>query len=157
MKSTTVAGAFTLLNITFQWVPSASLLLAMGLAITLDFITGVIKAIVQKQNRTSEGYRKTIVKFVQYGGAVGVAMLLNYVSSTKPSMANVSLYMGYLNDGLLSFIIFIETTSVLENMYAIDSSTPFSRWVIKPLLRLFTFQIKNNPLTKIKTGDEQPS
>lgn len=156
MKSATLAGIFTLLNATFNWIPSTSLLMTMGLAIVLDFVTGVIKAVVLKNDRTSEGYRRSVVKFTQYGGAVLVSMLLSYLAEQNQQFVQLQTYINYLGNGLLSFIIFIEATSVFENMYAIDNKTPFSRYFIKPLLKILTFQIANNPLTKIKEDEVKP-
>lgn len=156
MKSATLAGIFTLLNATFNWIPSTSLLMTMGLAIVLDFVTGVIKAVVLKNDRTSEGYRRSVVKFTQYGGAVLVSMLLSYLAEQNQQFIQLQTYINYLGNGLLSFIIFIEATSVFENMYAIDNKTPFSRYFIKPLLKILTFQIANNPLTKIKDEEVKP-
>lgn len=148
----------TMLNIQFNFLPTPNLLLVMGVAIVLDFLTGILKSVILKKVRTSEGYRKTVIKFTQYGGSVVVGMLLKYIGAQNSDMANIGLYAEYLTDGLVIFIIFIELTSVLENVYAIDQETPFSKYLVGPLLKLLTFQIKNNPVTKIKSPDEpQPS
>lgn len=155
MKATTLAAILgTLLNIKFDFLPTPNLLLVMGVGIALDFITGVIKSVILKKARTSEGYRKTVIKFTQYGGSVVVGMLLKYIGAMNSDMANIGQYAEYLTDGLVIFIIFIELTSVLENVYAIDQETPFSKYLVGPLLKLLTFQIRNNPVAKMKTPDE---
>lgn len=150
MKSVLSIGVVTLLNVNFNFLPTGTLMLAMAAAIVLDFITGVIKASFNNDARTSEGYRKTIVKFMQYGGAVCVSMLMRYMIGLKDENAvqQFAPYMEYLNDGLLIFIIFIEVTSVLENMYAIDNRSVFAMYFIKPLLSIMTFAIKNNSFSK---------
>lgn len=144
----------TLLNIKFNFLPTPNLLLVMGVAIVLDFLTGILKSVILKKVRTSEGYRKTVIKFTQYGGSVVVGMLLKYIGAMNSDMANIAQYAEYLTDGLVIFIIFIELTSVLENVYAIDQETPFSKYLVGPLLKLLTFQIKNNPVTKLKNPDD---
>jgi len=144
----------TLLNIKFNFIPTPNLLLVMGVAIVLDFLTGILKSVILKKVRTSEGYRKTVIKFTQYGGSVVVGMLLKYIGAMNSDMANIAQYAEYLTDGLVIFIIFIELTSVLENVYAIDQETPFSKYLVGPLLKLLTFQIKNNPVTKLKNPDD---
>lgn len=149
MKTLISASTFWLLNIKFNFFPSVNLLIIMGITIVIDFATGVLKATLLKQVRTSEGYRKTVVKFLQYGGGVVVGCLLKYLGAKQSEMANVSQYIDYLNNGLLIFIIFIETTSILENIYAVDKETPFSKYLIAPLLKLLTFQIKNNPIERL--------
>lgn len=146
MKSILAVSLVTLLNVNYSFLPTGTLLLAMAVAVILDFITGVIKASYNNQVRTSEGYRKTVVKFIQYGGAVCVSMLLKFLVGLKDqgTVEYLNPYMEFLNDGLLIFIIFIEVTSVLENMYAIDSKSVFAVYFIKPLLKVMTFAIKNN-------------
>lgn len=156
MKTATLFALLsTLLNIKFNFMPTPNLLLVMGIGIALDFFTGVIKSVILKKARTSEGYRKTVIKFTQYGGSVVVGMLLKYIGAENSDMADIGLYAQYLTDGLVIFIIFIELTSVLENVYAIDQETPFSKYLVGPLLKILTFQIKNNPVTKIKTPDQE--
>lgn len=155
MKSYTLLTFFgALLNVKFNFLPTPSLLLVMGIAIVLDFGTGVIKAVYLKNARTSEGYRKTVIKFTQYGGSVVVGMLLKYIAGQNSDMANVQPYVEYLTNGLVIFIIFIELTSVLENLYAIDNQTTFSKFFVGPLLKLLTFQIKNNPIMKMEEQQE---
>lgn len=146
MKFILAVSLVTLLNVNYSFLPTGTLLLAMAVAVILDFITGVIKASYNNQVRTSEGYRKTVVKFIQYGGAVCVSMLLKFLVGLKDqgTVEYLNPYMEFLNDGLLIFIIFIEVTSVLENMYAIDSKSVFAVYFIKPLLKVMTFAIKNN-------------
>jgi len=147
MKSTlTLAAVFTLLNVQLNIIPNIDLLIVMCGVIIIDFVTGIIKAIIKKQARTSDGYKKTIIKFLQYGGAVVCGILLKYLSLHNSNMVQFATFADYLTDGLVAFIIFIEITSIFENIYAVDTTTPFARYIVKPLLSLFTFQIKNNPI-----------
>lgn len=156
MKSTlTLAAVFTLLNIQLSIIPNIDLLIVMGGVIIIDFVTGVVKAVIKKQARTSEGYKKTIVKFLQYGGAVVCVVLLKYLSLHNTNMVQFATFADYLTDGLVSFIIFIEVTSIFENIYAVDTTTPFARYIVKPLLSILTFQIKNNPLNKAAKQQQQ--
>ena len=98
MKTTLLSIGFMLLNITFNWLPSFDLLLVMLISIIIDFITGVIKASVLKVKRTSEGYRRTIVKFMQYGGAVSIGMLLSYLVEKNVSLDGLKTYINYFGD-----------------------------------------------------------
>lgn len=140
------ASFLTLLNINFGIIPNADLLVIMGIVIALDFATGIAKSVMLKKIRTSRGYRQTIVKFLQYGGGIASGAILKHVSSKDAS--GIARYVDYCTTGLLIFIIFIEVTSILENVYEMDKKTPFSQYFIQPLLRILTFQIRNNPLTK---------
>ncbi|HAN37431.1 MAG TPA: hypothetical protein DCQ29_00895, partial [Chitinophagaceae bacterium] len=62
------AFIFTIPILFFKAVafPSLSLLLWMIIAMVLDFITGIIKAVLQNKVRTSSGYRKSVIKIIQY-------------------------------------------------------------------------------------------
>lgn len=145
---TTLAAITWLLNIKFKFLPAGDLFLVFAISIVIDFITGVAKAKMQGLAITSSGYRKTIIKLMQYGGAIAITMLLKYVSLRNPDFFEAIKYVNWLTTGLLIFIIFIEVTSILENLNELDKKSPFSRFILQPLHRLLTFQIKNNPLAK---------
>jgi phage-related holin len=134
-----------LLFIKFSFFPNINLLLWMAVAVVLDFITGIIKAGMKGEARTSMGYRKTLVKAAQYIGAVAAGVILQNVGSMNDATKNI---LAYVNDGLVVFISYIEVTSIFENLYEIDSNTAIAKYFYKPMLSLLTFQIKNNPLVK---------
>jgi len=148
MKQVIAISVLSLLNVQLDFIPSVGLLAVMGIALFLDLVTGITKAIFAKQQRTSEGYRKTVVKVMQYFGSVGLSMIVTYASKNLTPFAEWGIIAEYMGNGLLLFIIFIEVTSIFENMYAIDDKTPFAKYVIKPILNIMTFQIKNNALLK---------
>ncbi|QJB39720.1 phage holin family protein [Chitinophaga oryzae] len=125
----------------FSFIPSVNLLGWVFLAMVLDLVTGVIKAIVLKEARTSSGYRKTVVKFTQYAGAILVGIIMGNSLSHDDVVQ-------YVNDGLLVLLIYIETTSIFENLYAIDNSSPFSRYFIAPMLKLLTLAIQKSRLVQ---------
>ncbi len=133
--------------------PNKSLLLWMGVAIAIDFITGVIKACFKGEARTSSGYRKTIIKFLQYGGTLAVGAILNNIAGQN-NMPGAAAVLNAFTDGLVVFIIYIEVTSIMENIYECDKESMLCKYFIKHALNILTFQIKNNPITKIKTTDE---
>jgi amino acid permease len=115
--------------------------------VALDFLTGVAAAIKEKKVRTSHGFRRTIFKFLQYGGAICVGVILGSTAAYN-KMEGASSLISFLNDGLIVFIIYIEITSIFENLYRCDNSSKFSTFLILPVLKLLTFQIKNNPIAK---------
>ncbi len=136
----TVTQAFGVLKIAF--LPDLNLLIWVAIAMVFDFITGVIKAAVKNEARTSAGYRKTVTKFTQYGGAIAAGVLL---SNTLPPANAVT---SYFSNALLVFITYIEATSIFENLYAIDNKSAISRFFIAPILKLLTFAIKKSPLNQ---------
>lgn len=145
--------AGSLLFIKIAFFPSVTLLLWMGLAIVFDFISGLAKAIILKQARTSSGYRKTVVKFMQYGGSLFVGIALAHTAQGTES-DQMKILLSWFNDGLVIFITYIEVTSIFENLYACDNTSPISKYFISPALKILTFQIKNNPL--INGADQLP-
>jgi phage-related holin len=125
--------------------PSVELLVLVYLAIGFDFITGVLKAVVTDVERNSKGYRETIRKLIQYTFAIICVMILGGIAAIQGIFTNTA-FLAYVKDGLCCFIIFVEVTSILENIYAIDKKSMLSKYFIQPLLRVMTFQIKNNSL-----------
>src|ERR1044072_3303968 len=93
-----------LLKVTF--LPSVSLLFYMAMAIVLDFVTGIVKARVLNQVRNSSGYRKSVVKFLQYGGSIAIGLVLANAGEGRTADAFKAL-LSYCNDGLILFIIYI--------------------------------------------------
>jgi hypothetical protein len=135
----------TLLFIKIQFFPNAQLLLWMTISIILDLVTGIGKALVKGEARTSAGYRKTVIKAFQYVGAISAAAILQNVGSINDS---TKVLLSYVTDGLIVFITYIEVTSVFENLYEIDNKTILSKYFYTPILKILTFQLKNNPLIK---------
>lgn len=139
------AGTLAFANLTF--FPKFPLLLVMAIAIVLDFATGVLKAYVKGEVRNSTGFRKTIVKFGQYAGAIIAGIILAATADSNAGEAT-KLLIHYINDGLVSFIIYIEITSVFENLNEVDKTTMFAKFFYQPALKVLTFEIKNSALNK---------
>lgn len=139
-----LAYIVTLLDITKHLIfPKLSLLLWICVLMVADVITGILKAKLLKQPITSEKARKTIIKFLQYFGCIGlVVVLINQEYDNK----NFVQVMGWARDGIIILIIYIETLSVFENLYTMDKKTPISIYVIRPIYRLLSWAIRKNPL-----------
>lgn len=140
-----VAGALIFIKLTF--VPTLSLLAVLFFVMVFDFLTGVWKAKMQRKVRTSEGYKRTVTKFIQYSFAILASYALAYLAGGNGN-EGLKYLAPWLVDGLTGFIILIEITSIFENLYAIDSNTPISKYIFKPALSILTFQLKNNPVIK---------
>lgn len=157
-KEMKILSIAILLFLKVTFLPSVSLLFYMAIAIILDFITGILKAKVLKQVCTSAGYRKSVVKFLQYGGSIAIGLVLANVGEGRTADAFKSM-ISYFNDGLLLFIIYIEVTSVFENLYAVDNRTVMSKYFIAPVLKILTWQIRNNPIMaqadQLKTNSDE--
>lgn len=143
----TATSALTWFKITF--LPSGNLLAWVFIAMLVDLITGVAKAYVQDQVRTSTGLRRTIIKFTQYTVAILICTVLGNVLPPE------NVVVGYVGDGLLIFIIYVEAVSVLENAVAIDSESTFSKYFLIPLHKLLTVAIKKTPLAQTKTDSDE--
>ena len=109
-------------------LPSGVLIAWMCVALVADLITGILRAIIDNKIRTSQGYRETLAKVIQYGGALIIGIILGSIGKTHTHGVNPEVF-EYYNDFLVSFIIFIEVTSIMENLYAIDSKSKLSKYL----------------------------
>lgn len=148
MTAELLAASGTMAFISVKFLPDISLLCWVFIAMLLDFLTGITKAIVLNQARTSSGYRKTIIKFTQYAGAIAVGIVLG--NSLPPD----NIIVEYVNSALLILLIYIEATSILENLYAMDNSSVFSKYFISPLLRVLTMTMKKASLNQTLGEDK---
>jgi hypothetical protein len=113
-------------------LPPSGLLIWLGLAMTLDLITGVAKAIRNNVPRTSTGFRQTVVKFIQYGGAIAIGIILANVSEFRKDESSEWIY-KYFSNSMLIFMIYIEIKSVFENLIEISPDSDFTRFFLKPI------------------------
>ncbi|WP_202703162.1 phage holin family protein [Flavobacterium sp. UGB4466] len=125
-----------------KYIPDGSLLIGLFILFVLDFAFGVTKATLTKTIRTSEGFRKTFTKFIQYGGSIIIGMVLLNIRSVSDSKLG-NQYSGVFGDFMIGIMIYIEVVSILENMEVIGNNNDFVRYFIRPVRRLITFQIKN--------------
>lgn len=154
MKTSTILGA-TLAALAKHFIfPDTLLLVIMGFLIVVDFLTGVLKAVVIKEKITSRGFSRTITKFLQYGGCILVGIILSGLAHQR-DLKQLAGITDWLVDGSVIFIIYIEIVSVLENIHEVDKKSPISKYIIKPLYQLLTFQLKNNPLIKANKSNSE--
>jgi len=121
--------------IKITWLPDASLTFWLFIAMVLDFLTGYYKAYAIGEDRTSSGIRKTVVKLIQYLGALVLVTIFQNIN--KEAKLGI-----YLDDGVIIFILFAETVSILENLIAISPESPLTKFLFKPLHALLTLAIK---------------
>jgi hypothetical protein len=110
-------------------LPSSTLLAWLGIAMVLDLITGVACAVKKGVPRTSKGFRGTITKFLQYGGAIAIGIVLANLFEIQKETATEAIF-KYYNSGLISFIIFIEIKSILENLIEISPDSDFTKYFL---------------------------
>jgi len=123
-------------------LPSGILISWMCVALIADLITGVFRAIIDKKVRTSQGYRETLAKIIQYGGALIIGIILTSLAKSHADGLDPKI-LNYFNNFLVSFIIFIEITSIMENLYAISPESKFSKYFVKPMLAVLTFNLEH--------------
>ncbi|MCF3107858.1 phage holin family protein [Niabella sp. CC-SYL272] len=91
--------------------------------------------------RSSQGFRKTITKFLQYGGCIIVAMvILNIVCASNQVFDNR--LTGFFGDSMLYIMIYTEVVSIFENMEAMAPGSIFINVFVRPVRRILTFQLK---------------
>jgi Kef-type K+ transport system membrane component KefB len=138
---------FSYLGIQFNWLPQTpTLLAAVACAMALDLLTGMVKAKLNDRVRSSKMLRETLKKFIQYFTAIVITIGLQYLCKNidAESLAVVK----YITRCLLVFIILIEIFSCCENIYDVDKTSPFSKYLITPILKILSLGFKNNPVVK---------
>jgi len=123
-------------------LPPPTLLLWLGVTMILDLITGVAKAIKNDVPRTSTGFRRTVMKFIQYGGAISIGIILANISDMQKDSASETLY-KYFSNSMLSFIIFIEIKSIIENMVEVSPKSDFTKLFLNPIHKILSLDLKN--------------
>jgi len=88
----------------------------LALFMILDLITGILKAWHKKQAITSYGFRRTVVKAVQYGTFLVVMHILDNfeINGERTEM------FGWIVTGAYSFLMRVEGKSILENIVTLD-------------------------------------
>jgi len=113
-------------------LPPATLLVWLGVSMALDLITGVAKAIKNNVPRTSTGFRRTVTKFIQYGGAIAIGIILANISEFRKDDSSEWIY-KYFSNSMLLFMIYIEIKSVFENLIEVSPDSDFTRFFLKPI------------------------
>lgn len=144
-----LAWAGIIIGIEWFINPSFSLLGTMLAAIGLDFLTGIVKAKMKKVARTSAGYRKTVTKVMQY---ILPVLVIAFVAKRIPENKEL---LERINGWLMMFILYIEVTSIFENLYEIDQKTVIAKFVYKPALTILKLGIEKNPVVKAAEKADQ--
>lgn len=135
-----------LLDITFSiLLPKFSLLVWVLILMVADLVTGILKAKLTKEPITSEKARRTIIKFLQYFGCLGLVVVM---INQNPDNATFIEVMNWAKDGVTILILYIELLSVFENLYAMDKTTKIALYFIRPIYWLLSLAVKDNPLRR---------
>lgn len=129
--------------------PSLDMVYIVAAAISIDFATGIAKAKMRKQERTSEGYRRTMVKLLQY--VVPIIVLWGGSTLISEYKENLEKFAGWL----MLFVTYVEVTSIFENLYEIDKKSVIGKYLYKNVLKILKFGIENNPVNKIDVEDSK--
>ncbi len=125
-----------------QYWPEPFLLTWLLIVYLLDLIFGVLKTTFRGHSPTSNGFRKSIIKLLQYGGCIIVAtVILNIIHASTENFGQQ--FSWIFGDIMLYLMIYIEVVSVLENMEEMAPSSFFVRIFVRPVRRIITFQLKN--------------
>lgn len=135
-----LAWAGILLFLDFIINPTFGLFTAAIILMLIDLVTGIAKAKFQHRERTSEGYRKTVVKLLQYMVPVIVLYMgARFIPEHAIMLKKAS---GYL----IMFICYIEATSIFENLYEMDKKSMIAKYLYRPALIVLKFGLEKNPV-----------
>lgn len=91
----------------------------------LDLLTGVLNAFLKKEAVTSFGFRKTVLKAVQYG----VFLIVMHVLSSFTINGETQSIYHWVTQGAYIFLLGIEGKSILENIAKLNSSFDLSEYL----------------------------
>ncbi|MGV0921912.1 phage holin family protein [Empedobacter falsenii] len=135
--------------------PDWPLFIALTFLMAIDFMTGFMKAKFLKVNRSSEAFRKTVKKIIQYCSAIIVVIVILNLMRFDQSNQFFKDYSNWLQNGVIVLMVYIELTSILENAIAIDKTSTFSKVFIIPFHRLLTLQLKSNPMYSFSQEEQR--
>lgn len=130
------------MNNIIQYWPNVPLLVWLLVVFILDFIFGVARATLNGTHRTSRGLRKTITKFLQYGGCIIIAMVILNIVYQSNQVVSLP-FAGFFGDVMLYIMIYAEVVSIFENMEGMAPTSTFVKVFVRPMRRMITFQLKN--------------
>lgn len=126
--------------------PDPVMIIGFILMLGLDLITGILKASKKHQATTSKGLRQTVDKAYSYCALLlSLLVIFNLTSLTSPEynwLFNCSV------NSILTFCIWIEFKSILENLIAINTDKNGIRnflceHLLTKLHNLVIFKFKN--------------
>ncbi|MBO9620834.1 MAG: phage holin family protein [Niabella sp.] len=124
-----------------SYQPDEVLLIWLLIVFVLDFIFGIAKATLTGIRRTSRGLRKSVTKFLQYGGCIIVSIVIvNIVMNSGAAFGNQFAWL--FGDLMLYIMIYTEVVSVFENMEAMAPGSAFVKIFVRPVRQMITFQLK---------------
>lgn len=136
----------TLLFLEFILQPSFSLFGVVMTVIAIDFVTGFAKAKFLKQARTSQGMRKTFVKLSQYLTPIFLLWGASLVAHYEPGYAVHEKMLRTSCGFVMMFVVYVEVTSIFENLYEIDKTSPIARYLYKYALIVLKWGLEHNQI-----------
>lgn len=130
----------TLLIIKLNFLPNITMLGWVFFAVLVDFMTGVLKAKLNKQLLTSGGFRQTSIKCLQYIGLIVGGIIIGNAFEKQSDIV------AWVNDGLLIFILYVEVYSIFENLYAMNPNSKVAKMIFKPAMRILTIGLEKHSL-----------
>ena len=96
--------------------PNAHLTIILGIAVSVDFFSGLLKALATRQPIISRKLQRTAIKISRYGLTIIVCYILRSLAESAGSTFKT--IGDWMNEGLLILLIYTETVSILENIWA---------------------------------------
>lgn len=123
-----------------QHTPSPMLFIYLTAAIVFDLITGLLKSWKKGTVTSSVGLRATVTKLGMYSAVIVGGIIIVNVLSIQGAEALIPNMMNWL----MSFLIFIEVYSILENVSETYPDSMLTKYVIHPIMVLLRGKITKN-------------
>jgi len=137
---TAVTGAVLLWS---QQNPLAALILMLFVLSLADWVTGVAKAQRMGVEVVSARLKTKLIELGLYCAAIAAAFAVVIIAQAATGSGMVSVLLPYVMDVVIIALCYVELVSILENLeVALGVHSMASMYVVRPLRKLLTFQLK---------------
>ncbi len=149
MKTSFIIGSLSLLFFKLTFFPRLDLLAWVFIAVVIDLLTGVVKAFIKKQAVTSQGFRQTAVKALQYSGLIIAGIIIGNSFEKNTDLVR------WVNDGMLLFLLYVEVYSIFENLRDMNPESKVSKMIFSPALTILTLGMQRLSLNKLTESSKE--
>jgi len=137
---TAVTGAVLMWS---QQNPLAALILMLFVLSFADWVTGVAKAHRMGVEVVSAKLKTKLIELGLYCAAIAAAFAVVIIAQAATGSGMVSVLLPYVMDVVIIALCYVELVSILENLeVALGVHSMASMYVVRPLRKLLTFQLK---------------
>lgn len=149
MRLNIIIGSISLLLIKLTFFPDIKLMAWLLMAFVIDFLTGVVKSYFNKKAISSQGFRQTAIKALQYSGLLIAGIIIGN------SFEKNSELVKWVNDGMVLFLLYVEVYSIFENLRDMNPESKVAKMLFNPALTILTLGMQRLSMSKLHEEKKQ--